>query len=197
MNKWILTVLLVLLNAPEKIMASESTSSMAAELAANIYAKQNNVLLDRLQVDSVKPVQWPDSSLGCPQSGMKYMQVVTPGFLVTLLDLSNRTNHSVHVGAGKAIVCDKPASAQLQTEKKLRFGRRWQQSQQAQKLLADRLAVAPNEIRIVGMRNVSTDMLPDRCKGEGGVTYSQLIELDYQKKLYRYVVKTNRLVACD
>jgi hypothetical protein len=29
-------------------------------------------------------VTWPDSSLGCPQEGMAYMQVLTPGYLIRL-----------------------------------------------------------------------------------------------------------------
>lgn len=29
-------------------------------------------------------VTWPDSSLGCPQEGMAYMQVITPGYLIRL-----------------------------------------------------------------------------------------------------------------
>jgi hypothetical protein len=29
-------------------------------------------------------VVWPDSSLGCPQEGMLYAQVLTPGYLIRL-----------------------------------------------------------------------------------------------------------------
>jgi hypothetical protein len=30
----------------------------------------------------VKVVEWPDASLGCPQSGMMYAQVITPGYKI-------------------------------------------------------------------------------------------------------------------
>lgn len=32
-------------------------------------------------IDSIKPRNWPDSSLGCPRSGEVYLDVITPGFL--------------------------------------------------------------------------------------------------------------------
>jgi len=27
---------------------------------------------------------WPDSSIGCPQPGMAYSQIITPGYIVTV-----------------------------------------------------------------------------------------------------------------
>jgi hypothetical protein len=35
-------------------------------------------------VVEVRPVDWPDGSLGCPQKGMWYIQVITPGYLIKL-----------------------------------------------------------------------------------------------------------------
>jgi hypothetical protein len=37
-----------------------------------------------LRVEQVEPRQWPDSSLGCPQPGLMYSQVVTPGYLIVI-----------------------------------------------------------------------------------------------------------------
>lgn len=36
---------------------------------------------DILEKD-VKVVEWPDASLGCPQPGMMYAQVITPGYKI-------------------------------------------------------------------------------------------------------------------
>jgi len=38
----------------------------------------------RVQIVLVESVEWPDASLGCPQPGMGYAPVVTPGFRFTL-----------------------------------------------------------------------------------------------------------------
>lgn len=35
-------------------------------------------------------VEWSDSSLGCPEPGMSYMQVITPGYRI-LLQANNQT----------------------------------------------------------------------------------------------------------
>ncbi len=37
-----------------------------------------------ITVVTVEEVEWPDASLGCPQPGHVYAQVVTPGYRVTL-----------------------------------------------------------------------------------------------------------------
>jgi hypothetical protein len=37
-----------------------------------------------VQVVNVEETEWSDSSLGCPKPGMMYMQVITPGYRVTL-----------------------------------------------------------------------------------------------------------------
>ncbi|MBI3379511.1 hypothetical protein HY029_02010 [Candidatus Gottesmanbacteria bacterium] len=48
-------------------------------LAAKLKTKANNV-----KVVSVKEKQWNDSSLGCPQKGMLYIQSITPGYIIEL-----------------------------------------------------------------------------------------------------------------
>lgn len=57
----------------------------------------------QLSVQEVTSVQWPDSSLGCPQPGMMYAQVITDGYKV-LLKLKN-TVYPVHVGGNRAVLC--------------------------------------------------------------------------------------------
>jgi hypothetical protein len=39
---------------------------------------------DQITVQAVYAVVWPDSSLGCPQPGMAYQQVLVEGVLVQL-----------------------------------------------------------------------------------------------------------------
>jgi len=37
-----------------------------------------------IAVRSIQEVQWRDGSLGCPQPGMNYIMVITPGYLIML-----------------------------------------------------------------------------------------------------------------
>ena len=42
---------------------------------------------------------WPDASLGCPQPGMTFAQVLTPGYLVVIRDAGG-AEHQVHTNEG-------------------------------------------------------------------------------------------------
>lgn len=70
-------------------------------------------LADRLQIDASKIVavsaqamSWPDKSLGCPQPGMAYNQVMVDGALIHLS--VNGTSYSYHSGGSRApFLCQK------------------------------------------------------------------------------------------
>ena len=56
---------------------SGATAQLVAAIAADLGVPPESV-----QVIAVEPRDWPDTSLGCPQPGMLYAQVITPGYLV-------------------------------------------------------------------------------------------------------------------
>jgi hypothetical protein len=56
----------------------------AVAAAVADLAKQKGVEPSRIGVASVEAVEWPDSSLGCPQPGRAYAQVITPGWRIRL-----------------------------------------------------------------------------------------------------------------
>jgi hypothetical protein len=63
---------------------------------------------DASSIDVVlaEPVDWPDTSLGCPQPGIAYAQVVTPGWLIQLeADNARLTYHSEAESGGRLILC--------------------------------------------------------------------------------------------
>lgn len=53
-------------------------------LAIAAIAEELGVASDMVQVTAVEPREWSDSSLGCPREGQVYLEVITPGFLVTV-----------------------------------------------------------------------------------------------------------------
>ena len=67
-------------------------------------------------VVSASEKQWPDGSMGCPQPGMMYTQMVIPGYRVVLSAAGQ--NYAYHSDLrGKFILCEKgkalpPASEQ-------------------------------------------------------------------------------------
>jgi len=57
-----------------------------------------------IRLVSSEAVDWPDAGLGCPQPGLAYAQVVTPGFRFTL-EFGGQT-YAVHTDlAGRAVPC--------------------------------------------------------------------------------------------
>ncbi len=66
-------------NQPQDALAAEMTT-----LAVNDLSQQLGVPVDEIEVCDVCTVDWPDSSLGCPEPGMMYAQMVQPGHLIRL-----------------------------------------------------------------------------------------------------------------
>jgi hypothetical protein len=54
------------------------------DIAKNDLAKRLNISIDQVHVVKIENVDWPDSSLGYPEKGMMYAQVITPGFRIIL-----------------------------------------------------------------------------------------------------------------
>ncbi len=56
----------------------------AANAAVDYLAGELGVRPGTIEVLAVQAVEWPDTSLGCPQPGMAYATVIVPGYQVLL-----------------------------------------------------------------------------------------------------------------
>lgn len=54
------------------------------DLALADLAAKLSIAPDAITVKAVERIEWPDASLGCPQPGMMYAQVITPGYRIVL-----------------------------------------------------------------------------------------------------------------
>lgn len=75
----------------EPTMASPSSdvqplpgSDKALAAATADLAEQTGLPSNDIELVSMEAVEWNDASLGCPQEGFMYAQVITPGFLIIL-----------------------------------------------------------------------------------------------------------------
>lgn len=59
------------------------------EKAKEDLAKRLSITVIEINVAEATEVIWPDSSLGCPQEGMAYAEVLTPGYLI-MLEYANK-----------------------------------------------------------------------------------------------------------
>jgi len=65
------------------------------------------VPIDEIILLEATSVTWPDGSLGCPQEGMVYAQVLTPGYLIRLQ--SRDQEFEYHTSKGTEVVyCENP-----------------------------------------------------------------------------------------
>ena len=77
----------------------------AVDAAFNAAASDLGVDPGSVTVVSVEPTSWPDMSLGCPEPGMMYGQMITPGYVVEVE--ANGTTHAYHTDAAGqlAVTC--------------------------------------------------------------------------------------------
>ena len=70
--------------------------------ATEDLAGRLSVEVEQIRLIETETVEWPDASLDCPQEGMSYAQVVTPGYRVTL-EAGGRT-YEYHTDQDQAVV---------------------------------------------------------------------------------------------
>ena len=76
----------------------------AIGVAVATLARQLNSAAEEISVAEVRPVTWPDSSLGCPKPGMMYTQVLTPGYQIKLVRADKE--YIMHTDRGhRAVQC--------------------------------------------------------------------------------------------
>jgi len=77
------------------------------EKAKTDLAQRLSISIDQINGIEAKAVVWSNSSLGCPQPGMVYAEVLTPGYLI--LVNANGQDYEYHAGKGADIFyCESP-----------------------------------------------------------------------------------------
>jgi hypothetical protein len=172
------------------------------KLAADTLAHHLGLSADLVELRRASPVDWPDSSLGCPKEGELYAQVIVPGYRVSL-QVDGRL-FSVHVGGGRAVVCDSPMrpvegataeetfEAESETPIDLPESPRLRELvAEARKDLAERLSVEPGTIDLLEASEVIWRDASLGCPQPGKI-YAQsiregyLVRLRSGKRVYRY-----------
>jgi len=94
-------------------MAPISTAFTAPNLQSMIdkakddLARRLSISTTQINVVDAKEVTWSNSSLGCPQPGMGYADVLTPGYMIVLS--TNGQDYEYHAGKSSDIFyCESP-----------------------------------------------------------------------------------------
>lgn len=181
-------------------LPSEMTQEEAVKLATEVLAHDLGLSTDLVELRGASPVDWPDSSLGCAKEGEVYLQVVTPGYLVSL-EVDGQV-FSVHVGSDRAFVC---GSALRGLEgarvKEILHGERERGVSLATETLAEHLGVPEDDLRL---QSVSPVTWPDRGLGcpEAGVSREPAptpgfrVLLRAGEQIFRVHVSSESAVVC-
>jgi hypothetical protein len=79
--------------------ASGEREALVAQAVADLRARRGSV---EVTVQEVVPVDFSDASLGVPEPGKSYAQVLTPGYIVRLA--ANGQEYEYHVADGRAVL---------------------------------------------------------------------------------------------
>jgi hypothetical protein len=170
----------------------------AVRLAEQALSARLGVGAEALSLEGAEAVDWPDASLGCPEKGMVYAQVVTPGYKLSLAHAG--VSYAVHVGAGRAVVCDQPQRSRRESVEAARAAA--QAGNRARGELARALGVETSAIKILRVRPASAPLADGEpeCSvepaAEGPESPSFRVDLEVQGRRHVYAVSGDRARAC-
>ena len=169
----------------------------AAQLAIDTLASDLGIAPDSIEVDTVKAIEWRDSSLGCPKPGVAYLDVVTPGHKVILR--VGKEIHVVHEAGNRAFRCvqDKNLGG-MTAGRDLTFG---PQLVAARRDLASRLGVTERDIQFVAAESKTFTDASLGCP-EPGMQYAQaqvpgwVLSFRRGERLFTYHADHERAIPC-
>ncbi len=110
--RWLATILLVALAgaACGAIAPATTPTPTVPPGAEDVVKAALRDLADRIKIASadirvkeVQAVEWPSTALGCPQPGMMYAQVITPGYKIILT--AGGKDYAYHSDKSRVVFC--------------------------------------------------------------------------------------------
>lgn len=167
--------------------------------ALRILMQSSGLRADQITLVDAIRVEWPDGSLGCPQPGLDYVQMLTPGYLVTLV--AEGAEYRIHLDdtgagvvcfSGEGVVGSGPDFDPIAEE----F------IQQARFDLAQRLNVALEDIEFVSSEPVEWPDGRLGCADSGEAAVQMLtagyrIVLSHAGQQYFFHTSYDQMIACE
>ncbi len=187
--RWLGVLLLALAPAD----GPDARADAAVRAAREALRSRLSVPASRIELVDVAATRWNDASLGCPEKGHVYAQVITEGHTVHLR-VDDRT-FDVRVAGGRALICEDADSAAEPTARRA--------AQLARRDLASRLGIAEDEVRV---ERVRPHTWLDDSLGCGGANpppdaqteiHGYVLELTAGGRRYEYHADAERVVACS
>lgn len=178
----------------EKLTTAEHD---VAKLAIDALAADLKIATNKILVDTIRAVDWPNSSVGCPKPGVAYLDVITPGHKITLR--ADGQVYVAHEARGRAFICHQTkAYAGIDPKMQLVFGA---QMVVAQKDLAERLRVSAKDVKPVSAEEMTWDDAALGCP-DPGATYAPgkitgwVMKLRHKNRDFIYHTDLQRTIPC-
>ena len=183
---------------PERAARAQTDQASVVALAHRAL-RDSGIDEAEIRLESVQRATWPDSSLGCPQRGSQYMQVITHGHRVRFKN--PRGLLEVHVAGNFAVVCARPgALVNRLRDRQTPLRNIDRLVEQAKKQLSDHIGVDIETIRMTDL--VPTDW-PDGSLGcpqdapfAAGKVSGYRIVLTSTGRPYTFHTDGQRVLAC-
>jgi hypothetical protein len=165
----------------------------AAALAQKTLAARLSQPIDTLTVVRVSAAEWRDTSLGCPERGVRYEPILTAGYQVRLRDAERE--HTVHVAGGRAVICGSKSDARLSpvpfVEASIKAG------DAVRAALGKRLGIEADRVRVVSARpgrpgSSTCKAAPREPKGA-----AYLVEAEAEGRTFHYYADDAVTVSCQ
>ncbi len=192
-------------DAPEMAMPDEAQEMV--ELVKQDLSERLDLGRNQIEIASLEKVEWPDTSLGCPEPGQAYAQVITPGYEITLQAEGQR--YSYHTGGDRFVLCeDEDAAPPVEDRDKedMDEGTLTEKEQelveQAMVDLSERLDATPQEITLLSVDAVQWRDSSMGCPEPGGnylmvITPGYLIKLKAEGQVYEYHGNEEQVFYCE
>lgn len=86
----------------------DTNQQYAIELAKKDFSQRTGISWSLISTKSAEAVDWPDTSLGCPEPDKMYAQVITPGYRIILTDGSTELEYHADQH-GRIVLCNTPS----------------------------------------------------------------------------------------
>lgn len=148
------------MNSGERIKSvSDKNSKILVDRAVKSLGEYLNIYIDSSSKDftllSIKDVEWSNPSLGCPEPGFFYPQVIVPGYLVSIL--YQEKVYPVHMSDKRSVIClnNKKSNDKnkLMKSKKLDDFKRESILVKTRKDFQKRTGIPNNEIKVVAVKS--------------------------------------------
>lgn len=153
-------------------VSAPAQAARAVAWAIADMAERLDIAEDEVMLVQIEAVQWRDGSLGCPQPGMMYAQVITPGYRFVLEAKEKLYEYHSAQESEKAILCQEnaaaaPSGATWDGPTPIVLADDQSPVQAAIDDLARQLHVSPDSIAVIGVERAKMSLQNLGCYTQG------------------------------